>query len=97
MPDHPCHKCDTPVIVPPHRWPPGERDVLGILCTRCYIPKNPTLGWLLSRAKNMKSFDNLKYSDLNNNSTRYTYLLNFLKIETIDGNTDDDGSFHPER
>ncbi len=64
-------------------------------CFDCYIPKNPTNGWRLSKARTSNEFSEDYYSSLTD-ARQKTYLLQILKKIGInlDENTEDTEKDH---
>ena len=51
-----------------------------VICSDCYIPNNPTKGWLLSTAQKKPEFDFIKYKDIPEGQQE-RFLRKFLKFE----------------
>lgn len=81
-----CHKCGNPKFI-------FKEDELRqddeIICVKCYIPKNPTEGWILSKVRNHPEFDMLFFANLSD-ARKKTYLRLTLKKIGIDLNNNGD-------
>lgn len=49
-----------------------------VFCHRCYIPDNPTTGWLISKASGLPEFSHRKLSTLSNDKQIREYCKKIL-------------------
>ena len=81
-----CQKlgCENEVHVSVSQLDENKKPTEEVVCIDCYIPKNPTTGWLITRAKKIKGFDVLKLSSFKDKEEkkRRDFCLKFLGIKS---------------
>ncbi len=53
-----------------------------VICIDCYVPENPTRGWMLSKAKKLGKLDFEHYKTLGTDAQQESYLKKILQIKT---------------
>lgn len=79
----PCSICNKPKYCFNSELTEDCKPVKPVICIDCYIPENPTRGWMLTQAKKIKTFDFEHYKTLSE-AQQETYLRKLLKIQAKD-------------
>lgn len=77
----PCSVCHNPKYCFNNELGDNAKPNKPVVCIECYVPENPTRGWMLSKAKELSTFDFEHYKTLNTDTQQDSYLRSILKIK----------------
>ncbi len=90
----PCSICNKPRFHFPNELTDECKPAKPPICIDCYIPENPTRGWMLTQAKKLDKFDFEHYKMLGTDAQQETYLRKILKISKRSKSDDDTENQH---